>query len=272
MCFRISMVFLFLIIETGLVYAQGPGGKPQPLRVSFSLVANLPTVDAQVNGVRERLVLDLGGYSAVAIHTDIIPSLNVKYSGVSDSWRDASGSVHSSRRFIVDKLKLGEFFAVAIQGSELDGSLAGGQNGYVGFGLLDHQFLVFDYINKELRIYARYSENLMNSECGGVTFPISVVNGVVETKLQTEKGDFIFQIDTGSTDNVFRPSALSDPKYSKITSVPFSKFSIGNRDFGRVRLPLREFNAPDVDGVLGTAFLNSKVFCVDIQNSVASFR
>jgi hypothetical protein len=59
---------------------------------------------------------------------------------------------------------------------------------------------------------------------------------------------------------------------AKLGSFATTRFQIGKRDFGRTRITLKEFVAPNVDGVLGTDFLESKVLCIDPKNHLAAIK
>lgn len=244
---------------------------PQPQRIPFKLESRLPTVQAEVSGKPASLFLDLGAYKPIALTHAALDKLPVAYTGQTETFRDSTGQMFTNRVFDVNALVAGTFKATGLEGVEFSYSKGAGafsQDGYIGFGLLMRYFLVFDYIKYELRLYSPgTSIDKLRSECGvGDGFKIDIINGVVEAKVDTEKGKFVFQLDTGSSENVLRPSAVGLPIDTKQMSYAFSKFDFGGKNLGRTRFPLREFAAPDVDGVLGTDFFDSRVVCFDFSS------
>jgi hypothetical protein len=132
--------------------------------------------------------------------------------------------------------------------------------------------LVLDYPHNEHRLYPPASSAL-EKECGpSIPIPIEVVSGVVESKVSTDAGDLVFQWDTGVSENVLRPSAINLDPQTLVSSHVFPHFTLGGKDFGRTRIPLREFVAPNVDGVLGTEFFGNKMVCLDLTKKVAAIR
>jgi len=258
----------------GVNQAKADSDMTVPMVVPFTMQGHVPTVSAQLNGQPIRLAIDLGGYSSLAVRTAALGKMAVAFDGHVDRWKDAEGTEHASRTFSIDELRAGDFMATHVDSSELVTPIVGGQDGYIGFGLLQRYVMVFDYMKGELRLYGHTATDMLKIECGANIFPIDVINGVVQAKIPTDRGVFIFQLDTGASENVFRPSALGDAasSFKGITSIPFSRFTIGSRDFGRTRIPLREFNAPDVDGVLGSDFLDRKLLCLDPQGHRAAIK
>lgn len=270
---RWDAVFLSMLM-TGSAYAAE---STPSSTISFQLIGRLPTVQATTSGKTLPLILDLGAFAAVALTTEALNSTPVKFDGRSLEWRDASGYTFKARTFQVDDLSIGHFSAGSTSGAEFrypDGDASHAQVGYVGFGLLSHFLLVFDYQKDELRLYPPGDSADMAAECGKHHFPIDVIDGVVESKFNTEHGQLIFQWDTGSAKDLIRPSVVGMKKgdYRDGQSYPFSRFETGGTDFGRTRISLREFVAPDVDGVLGTDFFEGKVVCFDPTNRIAAVR
>lgn len=264
--FLICLVYLFSSDALGL---DSPP-RSQPAAISFNLVRQLPTIDAEVNGVRVLLYVDLGAFKGIALSGDAMSKAGITLTGDAESFRNASGDIFTTKIFKVAKLKLGDLLIEDLEGVELGdfkGLRGSGLDGYIGFGLLREYALVFDYSGKTLSLYPTKSHTLRRT-CGNGNFPIRVSNGVTETVVKTDRGDLIFQIDTGASDNVLRPSAVSMNANTNQTSYPFSKFDIGALRIGRIRMPLREFGAPDVDGVLGTTFFEGRTVCLDFSEGL----
>ncbi len=249
-----------------------------PIRIPLYFESGLPTVHATLSGKPVSLIIDLGGFSPLALNKEKLSVVPVEFSKRLDHWQDANGHVFATRTYLARNLVAGGLMLAGLHGSELTVPLASGQDGYLGFGLLSNYLVVFDYPGSELRLYPSGSGTALREECGSDVIPIDIDNGVVESTVETDRGKFVFQLDTGSSQNILRPSALGMapggmmPDGMQMTSVVFSKYGLGRQDFGRMRFTLREFAAPNVDGVLGTPFFKSRIVCVDIGKHVAAIK
>lgn len=246
---------------------------PDPIaRIPFELRSGLPTVKVTIGDKVIPLFIDLGGYSPIALTYAALLNAPVKYSGVSDKWKDATGAIHESKRFAAPNVTIAGTSFGDLQGGEFsfpEGRDEADPKGYIGFGILKNYLLVFDYPANMLRLYPSGDLRAMAAECGDKQFPLQVANGVLQTVIDTNKGKLIFQWDTGSTLSILRPSSISEPgKYLQ----SFNKFMIGERQFAPMVFELREFGAPAVDGVLGTDFFQSRVICLDVKTSVGAVR
>jgi hypothetical protein len=241
-------------------------GSTKPIRIPFTLENDLPTVSAKIDGVTRRLFIDSGGFAFLTLTKAALSQTPVIFNGHTVRQRDISGQEFEVRDFTVKEIQVGEMSALNIDGYEIIHSTAAGdfrQDGYIGFGAISRSISVFDYPHSELRLYPTSTPaDEIVAECGGNQFELKIDGGVMESIVHTDKGPLIFLWDTGSTQNVLRPSALN-LSGNLPTSEPFSKFVLGYMDEGRIRIPLREFAAPDVDGVLGTPFFRGKVVCFD---------
>ncbi len=239
--------------------------------VPLNTQTGLPTLQASVSGKPVTLILDLGGYKGIALTPAALSKLDVTYDSQVESWRNSEGQVFTAKLFAAPDVKIGDQSVGSVDGIEYS-TTTPGVDGYVGFAVLRNFTLVLDYPHNELRIYPPASA-AAEKECG-MTNPISfeVVSGVVQSKVGTDDGDLIFQWDTGASENVLRPSAINLNPDTEISSHIFNRFSLGTKDFGRTRIPLREFVAPNVDGVLGTEFFGAKIICLNFTKKIAAIK
>jgi hypothetical protein len=264
----IPRLAVLIIAPLAFLNAKAAGEIAPLARIHFTLQSRLPTVQALVNRRPVALFIDLGMYKSIGLSTKALESVPVVFSGKNDRYRDATGTLFTQRGFSVEQLQIGDLSLSGINGVEFNTEEE--QAGTIGFALLKDYVMVFDYPHLELALYRPGTRLKLLRQCGMKPFPIEVVNGVVQTKVGTEKGELIFQFDTGSTDNLLRPSAIGLDPTRNFPSVAFFQFSVLGKDFGRTRVGLNEFGAPNVDGVLGTDFLESKILCVDIENLEAT--
>jgi hypothetical protein len=270
MIIRNCLAMVVLMCAQSLVASE----MPETQRIPFKLVSRLPTIEARISGHPVSLFLDLGAYKSLALTTKALKGIPVTFTGQSETYRDSTGQTHTKRVFVTDELAADGFKVSGLDGVEFSypsGSGDFSQDGYLGLGFLRRYFLVFDYEHSVLKLYPLGSSGTSTrAACGdGSPFRIDLSKGVVETKIDTEKGSFVFQLDTGSTENVLRPSAVGLPVDTKQTSFAFMKFNLSHYKAARTRFPLREFAAPDVDGVLGTDFFESRVICLDPDKQLA---
>lgn len=270
---KISILLTSFGATLAVAGASPTQGKSELIEVPFKLENRLPTVTATIAGKPLSLFVDLGGYRGIALVARKEGDIELNYGDQIEQWRNSEGKVFTSRLFSVSSVKVGPADFGSLEGIELpveDRTFA--QDGFLGFPALSRFLVVLDYPNQRMRFYPSGSKEDLKRECGSV-FPLQVVAGVVQSTIETDRGPLIFQWDTGSTENVLRPSSLPESSYGKdVTSFPLTKFVVGGHDFGRIRIPLREFVAPNVDGILGTDFFESKVVCLDLQNQLGGIR
>ncbi|WP_430391313.1 hypothetical protein [Dyella sp. 20L07] len=244
-----------------------------PLKLPFQVESGLPTVKAIVGGKPVNLILDLGGFQGLALKPSVAASTPLSFTGQEVHWRNAEGQDFTSRNFNAH-VSVGSLDLSEVAGGELGGNEGFPQDGYLGLGVLRHYLAVFDYPQGELRLYASGLAAAMQAECGSAGKPLDVVNGVSQSEVETDHGKLLFQWDTGSSANVLRPSAvgMSPQQAEKQHSLAFEKFVVGGVDTGHQRIGLRQFVAPDVDGVLGTPFFQTRVICVDVTRQMGAMR
>jgi hypothetical protein len=249
-----------------------------PLRIPFHMESrsNLPTVTATISGKPVSLLLDLGGYHAIALKPAVAQALAVDFGAGNKTLGDSSGTEHTSHDLSVSKLVVGNLTLDHLEGGELRGHDNLPQDGYLGLGLLQGYLAVFDYPKEELRLYPAGAVAAMRAECGTSVIPITVEDGVVLSSAVTDRGTFKFVWDTGSSWNLLRPTALGEKPAGgpgqQPPSFSTSKLVLGGRDFGAANFPLVQFSAPDADGFLGTPFFQSKVVCLDVTHGVAAIK
>jgi hypothetical protein len=240
----------------------------------------LPTVHVRVSGQPFTLFLDLGGYSAIALTTSELARVPVRLRDGSDRFRNSKGQVLTSRRFLAESVFLGSFFLGDLEGSEsiFGDSVPPDRNGHIGMPVLGRYLLVIDYPQKRVRLYDSGNTAALMDECGGETFPIRLEKGIAVSTGSTEHGDRLFIWDTGSTDNVVRPSALPPEKAAgrRIDDGPpvvtLERLKLGGLDIGPQQFRLVQFGAPDVDAYLGADLFESRRVCLDIRKGIGAIR
>ena len=94
------------------------------------------------------------------------------------------------------------------------------------------------------------------------------------SEVQTGHGAFRVQWDSGSAQDVLRPSAVSGriKDADLLRRLTFQRFDVAGQPAGPHEFVLRQFAAPDVDAVLGTGFFSTHVVCLDPSRGRVAFR
>lgn len=257
--------------------AQAATPLPPPMRVSIQQDHGLPTTRATIAGKPVTLFLDVGSYQVVGLKTAVLARLPVHFTGDSESWGDADGHLFSSRIFRGDRLVAGGLSADVFDGNELVGNTGKAgypQDGLIGFGLLHRYQMVFDEAGGELRLYPAEAEGVLKAECGSEGGPLRLERGVMVSQVQTDQGPLRVQWDTGSSEDVLRPSALATriKDADLLRRFTFQRFDVAGQPAGPQEFMMRQFPAPDVDAVFGTGFFARHVVCLDPVHGRVAFR
>lgn len=261
--------------------APEPPQRPHPLaEIPVEIRHRLPTVEVRVSGQPFRLFLDLGGFQAIALTTSELERVRVRFHDGTDRFRNSTGQVLTSRRFLAEGVFLGSFYLGDLEGGEaiFGDSAPPERNGYIGMPVLGRYLLVVDYPQKRVRLYDSGNTAALLRECGGETFPVRLEKGIAVSTGSTEHGDLLFIWDTGSTDNVVRPSALPHGNAAgrRIDDGPpvvtLERLKLGGRDIGPQQFRLVQFGAPDVDAYLGADLFASHRVCLDVRKGIGAIR
>lgn len=263
-----SMPLAGLALAFAFSGAHAGDSAPRPLRIALTLQHGLPTTHAMIGGKPVTLVLDAGSYQVVGLKTAVLGRVPLRFTGDQESFADADGHVFTSRIFHAQPLEAGGLLASQFDGNELVGSSGKAglpQDGLIGFGLLGRYQMVFDEPGGELRLYPSSASGVFKRECGSEGGPLSLERGVMVSEVQTGHGAFRVQWDSGSAQDVLRPSAVAGriKDADLLRRLTFQRFDVAGQPAGPQTFTLRQFAAPDVDAVLGTGFFSTHVVCLD---------
>jgi hypothetical protein len=261
--------------------APGPTPRLQPLAdIPIEIRNRLPTVDVRVSGQPFKLFLDLGGFQALALTTSELTRVGVRFHDSSDQFRNSKGQILTSRRFLAEGVFLDSFYLGDLEGGEsiFGDSVPPDRNGHIGMPVLGHYLLVVDYPQKRVRLYGSGNTAALKGECGEKTFPVRLEKGIAVSTGSTEHGDRLFIWDTGSTDNVIRPSVVPPQKAAgrRIDDGPpvvtLERLELGGHDIGPQQFRLVPFGAPDVDAYLGADLFATRRVCLDVRKGIGAIR
>lgn len=178
---------------------------------------------------------------------------------------------------MVDSLRVGTIQFEHLEIAELSAASSEalqGLDGYLGIGLLRHYLVHVDYRNKRISLYRSGDSSSYLEACGKDSFKIVLRSGVMQSTVVTNLGPRNFQWDTGSSASVVRPSVVNVTTSSPNpqTMFSFDDLTLGRSSLGRIVFTLREFKAPNVDGVLGSDFLEGRSLCFDVPAEKGSLQ
>ena len=169
--------FLFMTVAT----AQAA----RPLvEASMDVSSGRPVVTAKTAGdIGLKLLVDSGGFGAIALTPAVLSSASVEFNGYSVEWQDADGRQFSARQFTEDDIRIGATQLGPVGGSEFLGSgLPPGTVGYLGLDILEKFIVKLDYKSGLLSLHEARGRDAFADACGTSSFPATLRNGVVDRK------------------------------------------------------------------------------------------
>ena len=135
---RNFLVCLISALLFGIVKAQPLIASKLPAKIPFSMNADLPTVRVTIRERQFDLLLDLGGYHAIALSTDALQDISPIFLKGTDRIRDSNGKVHEARRFVATEVSIEGVPVGDLTGGELVALVALPKplNGIIGWGFL----------------------------------------------------------------------------------------------------------------------------------------
>jgi len=243
------------------------------VRVPLTLEGGMPWVEAKIGGRPVRLLLDLGGFDAVALIPDELKEIQVTWTGKSRTTFSAMGEAATAREYVLPEVELGGILFPEVKGYE---DLLHGKNravaraGYLGLGILRRFRIVIDYPARQLVLiwpdaptpepYDVQDWPTVECEAGkdGVVARAKV-NGI----------DRLFVWDTGATHCVLKTGLEGAAPVRQIEGHPFAavaSFSLVNEEFGPLDFALLDFKMPKADGFIGYSFFAKHAVYVDFAN------
>jgi hypothetical protein len=261
-----------------------------PFPIQFSK-EDTPCAIVAIEGQEFLLDVDLGSKFALHLSKDLLDKIeNKKECGVG-TWRDLKGNKYETPSYIIPKLFWDKLVMkdIIIQQSDnkccenqvlwsdenLGSDLAYTQNGAIGRPILQKFNFLLDYTR--MRIIATNDLKKMKKigymlhEMKKLPFTIGLVG--INVSIDTKWGTRNFSLDTGSSVNAIRASIL-DEQEGIITPRGFkgvtSQCKMGGKDLDDLFFYSYDLSPElsDIDGILGTPFLDQHVIYIDFKNKV----
>ena len=236
-----------------------------PYVVPLSFSNNLPKVTATMGDLTVPVRLDSGAYNfGITLSPEDLARAKVRITGTRH-WKDAQGNDLQGRVFIVPELRLGNLTVHDVPGTEsvfAPGYAPPDRDGMLGFSFLKNYVVLVDFKAAELRLYS--SE--VPPQCRRHRSPLIVGANGLSSAVRTEFGELHLGWDTAATGTFIKPGSLNiaSSAYKVGATHTLRKFGIGDVELGPVIVRTVDLNVPGLDGLLGYAFFQKHVVCLDV--------
>lgn len=257
---------------------------PTRMTVPFQLHDRLIVVDAEVEGVRGKFMVDTGAQDALSLNSSLFPELAARSSAMGDSPHGANGEIHDvvqteASGFRWQELELDTVSATLwnmdhlAEAAEIDHLV-----GLIGYGLLERFLIEFDYDARRLVLTRLEADGtpvekiapaghtfqaemmfhvpVVEVQLGGQTLRLAIDSGAEQGMIQTRWSG---TLEGGYTELGMSEMTGADKNTQTGMEVRFDELAIG--DLAYEDMPFR-FNdlqfghAVEIDGLLGQPFLS----------------
>lgn len=260
----------------------------QEMPVKFSRT-NVPIMDVEIDGVLYPVGIFPGSKFSMTLFQSIMTNIEKKVHGKVE-WKNGIGASFESLSYMIPKIKIGDLIWADIVTTEEKEEWTRGVTlwnnpdttitynkfvGGLGRPFFEKYNVLFDLrrsriiISNDLKKLKKEGFNLANM----IKIPLEEGRGII-VSAATDLGVRNFEIATGSTVNVIRPSFLQGkeciPEQYGLDAFTSSKFVLNGSDFGEMILYPSEIPSElhEIDGELGMSFLANHVIYFDYRNRV----
>jgi hypothetical protein len=227
---------------------------------------------ARINGVAVELVIDSAG-GIVVLKPNIARKVGAARTGSTKSTTDAHGNESTQALLTLNTLELGGNKFSNVEAAEYSGEVP--HDGSIGRALLNQFLTIYDYSSRKITLFAPGERSGADGECRGATVrTIPHPEGVIVSMAQTDDQQMRVVWDTGAKFSFVKKTFADSHKLP--LKPPFyasERFSMGQEDFGPLRLVVLDLREPDdVDGYIGYNFFASHVVCIDPARQIVRVR
>ena len=256
--------------------------QPSPegvVRVPLVLEGGMAWVDARIGGKPVRLLLDTGGFDAVALTPEVLAGLDVTWTGRSKSTYSAMGETARAREYALPEFELGGVVFRDAKGYEdllLGTRQAVGRSGYLGLGILRRFRLVIDFAARRLVLIwpdAPTPAEYDVENWPAVEFAASS-DGIVG-RAKVDGVERLLVWDTGASHCVLKTGLEGANPVRLEGGHPFitaASFEVRGRELGATDFALLPFKQPRADGFVGYPFFVKHAVYVDFTNRIFAIR
>ena len=253
------------------------GDRKQAYSLPLELSQDYATVHVTIEGKQIPLLLDLGGFSTIALSDSVLSTLSVKFAGTR-SYDDAYGNSHKVRNYVVPSAELGTLRLENIEGTEQHTDLA--RPGRVPTGYLGIRFLrsfarvIFDYPHSRLILLR---DTVLPADYRALRWTsIPYYGDEVRSHASMDSVDLEFLWDTGASHSVLTNKAFNRVKQNRKKALgenggylfyEADRLQIGALETGPLSLVLLDLPEPGVDAILGHNFFGDHIVMIDFESS-----
>jgi hypothetical protein len=266
------------LLLAAVLVASCAAPAPTPKAVAtLRMSGPYPNAAVQVNGKPLVLLVDLGGVYALFLTTEEMTKAGIRTITGQTRFADVAGNVFLSRKFNAETVQLSGLELGALSGAEAVGPLPPAGNGSIGREALAGHLLVFDYEQRELRLYIAGDAAAMNRECGATRFSLDDDGSVLSTTVATEIGSLRMGWDTGFPFNAIQerrvPSAMKrEPAPGGPDRVSVGRLFANGAVLPPQTMAVVTFSGPAVDGFFGFDTFKCAKVCLDATARVGAIQ
>jgi hypothetical protein len=239
--------------------------------IPLQLERNRPFLEAEVNGRKVTLLLDLGGEATIGLLPATADAIGASFTGSTKSVSDAFGKVSRSRRYELAQVTLGGWSLRDVEGWEHvdDLSLPSRPvDGILGWRLLEKLGVLVDLPRRRLVLVHGGAAPSSFDPTGWTALPIVPTDDGLRADVLVDAKPRRLVLDTGATWSVMKrggeptdPGALVDRG-----GVPFFRASsvvVGVTELGPLDFAVLDLAHPEGDGILGFNFFAAHPVWID---------
>ena len=234
---------------------------------------------ASAQGRPLRLLLDLGGFDAVALVPEELNGLSVSWTGRERETFSAMGDKARAREYALGDFELGGIHFPEVRGFEdlLHGkNRATPRSGYLGLGVLRLFRVIIDYRARHLvLIWPDAATPADYDVWNWPTSPFEKSGDGVLTRTRIDGADRVLVWDTGASHCVLKSGLQGKAdvrKEGEHLFITANSFEVAGRETGSMDFALLDFKEPKADGFIGFAFFAKHAVYIDFKNRLIAVR
>ena len=248
-----------------------------PVTIELHVEGGMSYADALVDGKSLRLMIDLGSGEAVSLFEGRLENTGARPTGRSRKIQNAFGQVFDAREFVVSELKLGDWQALDVPGSEgfAPGFMSSGGDsafdppgdGHLGTGLFAAYDVLLDTPGRQLTLYPPQAAAPARIHDWPSTVCTRPEEGlVIEGRVNGQRLKLL--LDSGASSSILHPKAASALGLQPPGDVPLVRIEVlelGTLGTFALDFYVIPYRHPRVDALLGANFFAQFPLFIDFD-------
>ncbi|MCE9582478.1 MAG: aspartyl protease family protein [Planctomycetes bacterium] len=234
-----------------------------PLR----LESGRPHVDVEVNGKRFPVLFDLGAGGTVWLDPDVAKAAGARFTGESSTWLDAFGIEQSSRRYVLDAVRAGDFVLRDLEGRELP-PVPEPLGGILGWRLLQRFRVLIDFPGRRVVLATGGALPPDVHPELWTRVPFRATSSGIVTDAVADGLPLELVWDTGATRSILKPGRVDPERCGKEAFPTFyaETLRLAGHDFGPLAFVVLDIQEPPGDGLVGQPFFEAHRVLIDWES------